>query len=471
MKSTFKQLERRIELEQIVSRMARNFVHLERVVESIHNALKEIGEFSGASRAYIFEFQSNGKYMDNTHEWCGDGVSSEIENLKSQEVGIFTWWWDQIKSGEVLNIHDVSKLGPEAQAERNILEMQDIKSALVMPLIKKGALYGFVGFDNINTLGTWHDDDEAVLATAAELFNNVFERLESERELTSAKDELEASISSLQLLQAQLIHQEHMAAIGQLAAGVAHEINNPLSFVLSNQETLKQYTEKLLKYANATFSEGTQNTLLQEDLDEISYIQEDLSDLFNDINTGLSRVKKIVDSLRFFSRIDSTQSFEPYNVVEGVKNTLVMIHSRLSDGIKLKLDIQNDLPEITVHGSKINQVLLNLIVNAIDAIVEKNPTNGGELIISVKSLENTNVEDKRNVIQIQISDDGIGMTEEVLQKIYNPFFTTKAVGKGTGLGMILVYDIIKNLHKGDVDISSEPGVGTTVTITLGDVLF
>lgn len=460
------QLERRLAFEQIISRMARNFVHLSKAREGINVALEEIGQFSGASRAYIFEFQTNMIYMDNTYEWCDEDVTAEIDHLKNQEIAFFPWWMEKIKSGDVLNIHDVSVLGPEATAERDILEMQGIKSVLVLPLMKRGTLSGFVGFDNVKTVGTWHKEDNAVLSIAAEFFSNVFDRLTSEKELSDAKDELEASLSSLQTMQSQLIQQEHMVAIGQLAAGIAHEINNPLGFVLSNQKTLRQYTFKLMDYAEKSLQNDANTLLSDSERKDALYIKEDLDEVFADIDIGLQRVKKIVESLRFFSRIDSVQAFEPYNLKEGIENTLTIIHSRLSESVELELDIDEQLPMVVLHGSKMNQVILNLIVNALDAIADRHQYSGGMLKISAKTVERGNKKEKERFLEIVIEDNGTGMSDEVKQKIYNPFFTTKPVGKGTGLGMILVYDIVKNLHKGDIIIESELGIGTKITLVL-----
>lgn len=458
--------KRRLALEQIVSRMARNFVMLEKAVDGILIALQEIGEFSGASRAYIFEFQSNGLLMDNTYEWCQEGVSAEIDNLKGIEITLFPWWMEKIKHGDILDIHDVSALGPEAQAEREILEMQGIKSVLVMPLMMRGVLSGFVGFDNVETLGTWQEDDMTVLSIAAEFFSNVFDRLASEKALTDTKDELEASLMSLQQLQAQLLQQEQMVAIGQLAAGVAHEINNPLGFVMSNQKTLKQYTQRLKDYANYAFIEADKPQVTPKDLEEISYIEEDLEALFSDIEDGLLRVKKIVESLRLFSRIDSMTEFEPYDLNEGIQNTLVIIHSRLTESVELVLDLDKSLPLIQASGSKINQVLLNLIVNGLDAIADKHPLTGGVLEIHSRSVrENIKGLDK-DFVCVDIIDNGTGMSEEVLNKLFIPFFTTKTIGKGTGLGMPIVYDIVKNIHKGDIRVESIVGKGSTLSVLL-----
>jgi len=458
--------ERRLALEQIVSRMARNFVKLENADEGIMLALEEIGEFSNASRAYIFEFRADSELMDNTFEWCQDGVTAEIEKLKGLDINIFSWWIEKIEDGDVLNIKDVGKLGPEAQAEREVLEMQGIKSVLVMPLIVRGNLNGFVGFDNVETLGTWEENDMTVLSIAAELFSNVFDRLAAEKDLLDTKNALESSLSSLQELQAQMVQQEQMAAVGQLAAGIAHEINNPLGYVINNHKTLQYYTSKMKHYADYAFSKDIKPVLTSKDQDEMKYIEEDLEDLFSDIEDGLLRVKKIVESLRLFSRIDSLTEFEPYDIREGIESTLVILKSRLRESVNLELDIQKNLPTIQASGSKINQVLLNLIVNALDAIMEKYPMTGGILKIKANSHREDVNGDEKKFIKVDIIDNGIGMSEDVQKKMFVPFFTTKEVGKGTGLGMKIVYDIIKNIHKGDIRVKSTKGEGTIISVLL-----
>lgn len=457
--------QHRLALERIVSRIARNFVMLENPTDSINHALEEIGKYSRASRAYIFEFQEDGIFMNNTYEWCREGVASEMARLQNQKINSFPWWMAQIKEGDILNIKDVSKLGDEAQAEREILELQSVKSALIMPLMQRGILNGFVGFDNVDATGNWHDEDMTVLSIAAEFFSSVFNRLAAEKEIHNAKKELEVSLESLQHLQAQLIQQEQLVAIGQLAAGVAHEINNPLGFVMSNQKTLQNYANILKGYAEYCLERNEKPALSDSDRKELTYIVEDLDDVFSDINEGLVRVKKIIKSMRIFSRIDRMTDYEPYDVKEGIENTLVIIKSRLSGLGALKLNIDTPIPMIQAYGGKINQVLLNLIVNALDAIKEAHPNSPGEgcLEISTRTKRNKN---ERKIVEIQIVDNGIGMTDEVKNKLFMPFYTTKKIGKGTGLGMSIVYDIVKNSHAGEIIVESTEGVGTSITVQL-----
>lgn len=446
----------RLAFEKIVSKMAKEFVMLDTVTHSIMNALEAIGTFSGASRAYIFEFQENGIFMDNTYEWTKQGVSAEIENLKNQEIAMFSWWMNRISSGSPLVINDVNQLEDEARAEREVLQMQGILSVLVMPLFKRGKLCGFVGFDNVDAYGRWQEEDMAVLRIASELFSNVFERMAYEAELKKSKEDLEASLLTLQKMQSTLVQQEQMVAIGQLAAGVAHEINNPLAFVLSNQLTLKDYTKKLSHYASEWLEIKSKENEFKEEIKELEYISEDLEDIFEEINSGLHRVKNIVESLRFFSKNGNNQTFEPYDIEEGIRNTLVILHNRLTESVTLVQEIPKGLPLIKAFGSKMNQVFLNLLINALDAVKEKYPLKGGEIFLRAFVHSET--------IEIQVQDNGNGLSEEVKRQIFNPFFTTKPLGKGTGLGMSVVYDIVKNIHDGDIIIESEESLGTRIRL-------
>jgi signal transduction histidine kinase len=448
-----KRLIRQLEIERLISKIARNFVHLNQIDSSTKEALKAIGEFSHASRAYIFEFQDNNVYMDNTFEWCAIGVSEEIDNLKDQEISLFPWWFKRLSTGNVLNIYDVSALEEEAIHEKEILQMQGIKSVLVLPIMIKGELRGFVGFDNVDSVGVWNKDDEVILGLAAEFFSNAFERMIYEREIVKKNQELKEALDALKLAQTLMIHQEQMAAVGQLAAGVAHEINNPLGFVLSNHRTLKNYFTIIIDLIDKC----DLNTFEQKTVEEYRFIKEDIFDLLNDVEIGLNRVGKIVEGLRSFSRVDNMDDFGPYDLNEGIKTTLAIINNKINHNTTLKLSL-GDIPTIMANGSKMNQVILNLISNAIEAIEESSRFDKGN--ISISSYENL------NSIFLKIIDNGIGMNEETKNRIFTPFFTTKPVGKGTGIGMSIVFEIVTKLHKGEIIIDSNYDSGTEIIIKL-----
>jgi len=279
------------------------------------------------------------------------------------------------------------------------------------------------------------------------------------RELYEKNQELQKSYNTLKQQQAVMLQNEKLATLGTLSAGMAHEINNPLAFVKSNIESLAQYHAayaSLIDLVKAQFSEFTPQTkaLFERLFEEhdIDYIQEDLPDLMHDTEDGLTRVRNIVMNLRSFSRTQSEDRCQA-NLVDGITSTLKLLQNELKNSVHLNLDLQ-PIPEITCNPNELNQVFLNLIINA------KHATDGAlKPTISVSSVCN---DDK---IIIKIADNGCGMREETLSKIFVPFYTTKPVGEGTGMGLAIAYGIVQD-HKGEITVESGEGEGTTFIITL-----
>lgn len=443
-------LKRQLKFQEIVSNIAKTFVSIGDLPLAINNSLKTLGEFSGASRAYIFEFSDNHLTMDNTYEWCAPGVSQEKENLQGLPTNIFPWWISKLRSGEVLNIEDVKALGEDARSEREILDAQGIQSVLVLPIVFKDDLRGFVGFDHIHKKGPWVKEDASLLKIASEFYSSVFERLESERELRASNRALESSLNSLKEAQTKLFQQEKTVAIGQLASGIAHEINNPLSFAYSNQAFLQEIVEDFYQQLQNKVDEN-QAKLLKEKYDEAE-------ELFADIDEGLQRVIKIVKSLRFYAQTDAFSEFQLYDLREGLEHIVELLSYRVNKGIKINYEFIGDIPPIYVDAGKMNDVLMNLFINALDAIDESTATKEGLIDILV--------EKKKAQVALSIRDNGVGMSPEVQKQIFNPFFTTKEVGTNTGLGLNIVYDIINNKHKGKILVESTLGEGTQVQLIL-----
>ncbi|MFZ5967107.1 MAG: PAS domain S-box protein [Bacillota bacterium] len=300
---------------------------------------------------------------------------------------------------------------------------------------------------------------------------DVSERKKFQESLENRNKELRDALERLKETQGHLLQQEKLAAIGHLAAGVAHEINNPLGFIMSNIETLGKYSIRLKEVIAAYGS--LRSTIEQSCVEEcrqgfaeigklereyhINWIAEDLKALIDDTNDGLDRISKIVTGLRVFSREDKQDEMTDYDLNEGVENTLMIANSE----IKYHADIErnfDDIPPVKLLGSHINQVLLNLVINAVHAVKEKQDGQRGLIRIS------TYRDDK--YVCCDIEDNGIGIPEENLNKIFNPFYTTKPVGQGTGLGLSISYDIIVNKHGGELSVKSTPGKGTVFTIRL-----
>lgn len=291
-------------------------------------------------------------------------------------------------------------------------------------------------------------------------------------ELSERNEELVVTLDELKMAQTKLIQQEQIAGIGQLAAGVAHEINNPLGFVISNIKTLDEYVKsyRSLMFDFRELFESNDNVNLEnikdevrklEDKYDLEFINEDVEGLIFDSTDGLERIEKIVKSLRSFSRIDQLDRFENYNINEGILSTLTVARNEVKYDAEIILELEEDIPYIMGIGSQINQVLLNMIINGVQAIRMKRADVGGEL----GSIDIKTYSDLENIF-IEIRDSGIGISNENLDKIFQPFFTTKPVGKGTGLGLGIAYDIIVHKHGGEIDVESSVGVGTNFKIRL-----
>ena len=247
--------------------------------------------------------------------------------------------------------------------------------------------------------------------------------------------------NKLEAAQNQLLQSEKMAAIGQLAAGVAHEINNPIGFIFSNLQILQDYSSKLLKLVSfyEKVIDKTKNQTfinLQQDMQQrmqYPFLRDDMPDLVSESIEGIERVTDIVRSLKAFSHVDSSE-WENCNVIE--------IHR----------DYQESVPLLLCQPMQLNQVFLNILVNAAQAIENK-----GHIYISVRGDDTE--------VTIEIKDTGCGISESAIRKIFEPFYTTKPVGQGTGLGLSLSYSIIQK-HNGKISVSSSVNVGTTFTIIL-----
>ncbi|MDU0459153.1 MAG: PAS domain S-box protein [Geobacteraceae bacterium] len=284
-------------------------------------------------------------------------------------------------------------------------------------------------------------------------------RKADEAELARSRMELEKAYAELKEAQLQIFQQEKMASIGQLAAGVAHEINNPMGFISSNLTTLTKYIERLSEFisagdhALAEYSGTPGADLLKETRKrlKIDYIMEDARQLIIESQDGAGRVRRIVQDLKSFSRVDNTEK-ALINLNESLETTINIAWNEIKYVADLNRDL-GDIPEIHCYPQQLNQVFLNLLVNASHAM-EGKPGS-----ITVRTWCDG------NDVNVSVTDTGCGIPAEIRQRIFEPFFTTKEVGKGTGLGLSISYDIIRK-HGGDITVDSEPGQGTTFKVRL-----
>ncbi len=274
------------------------------------------------------------------------------------------------------------------------------------------------------------------------------------------RQQLDQKMGELAQAQSQLVHAEKMASLGQLTAGVAHEINNPINFVFAGTNALEknlQYLFRLVDCYEEVAREGrldeTTRQRVNDLKEEIEYgeLRGELCLLVNSIKKGATRTSEIVKGLRNFARTDSDEK-KPANLHEGIDSTLLILQSSLADRVTVVKQYDPNLPAVECHPGQLNQVFMNILSNALHAI-----DGAGTITITTR--------DQPSHVELCFADTGRGMTAEVKGKIFEPFFTTKEVGKGTGLGLSITYGIIQK-HRGTIAAESSPGAGATFRITL-----
>lgn len=310
----------------------------------------------------------------------------------------------------------------------------------------------------------------ARLKVAIEARNNS-NHLKSLLEVTKQQyEELKKINAELTEAKFSLVQSEKMAAIGQLAAGIAHEINNPMGYISSNLDILKRYYVRIKEFLDhfnhaltgdpaSCASDCPAMKELSEKYDELKlrFILNDLENIFSDLTGGIKRITDIIQSLRVYARSSKDDEKDANVLMELLQQVILIIKNEVKYVAQIKLDIPDDII-IYCNRIQMGQVFVNIILNSIQAIKSQNRSNLGIIKVTAKYADTK--------IQIEFTDDGPGIPEEHLLKVFEPFFTTKEIGQGTGLGLSISYDIIVNKHNGSIAVKSESGKGASFLITL-----
>ncbi|MHC0065295.1 trifunctional serine/threonine-protein kinase/ATP-binding protein/sensor histidine kinase [Nostoc sp. UIC 10890] len=367
-----------------------------------------------------------------------------------------------IEADEVLECHRV------------ILEQFSIRALLVVPIMQNNELWGLLCIHQCDQPRHWQTSEIQFAQQIAAQMGVALQQTDLLIKTRQQATQLEQTLQHLQETQLQLVQNEKMSALGNLVAGVAHEINNPVGFIAGNLKPAQDYVQDLFGLINL-YQEKLPNPGqdLEDEIEaiDLDYIREDLPKLIDSMQLGVNRINEISTSLRTFSRSDKDYKV-PFNLHDGIDSTILILKHRLKPhehypAIEVVRDYGN-LPQVECFAGQLNQVFMNLLANAIDALEESHRQRHLANIQATphQILIQTRLSEDGEQVSIRIADNGIGMTEEVKQRVFDYLFTTKSVGKGTGLGLAIAQQIVVERHGGTLKVDSVLGQGTEFTIIL-----
>ncbi|MEH2176023.1 ATP-binding protein [Nostoc sp.] len=464
-----KLVEREKILKTRLSSQIRNSLDLNTILSTV---VVEVRQLLQIDRCQFFwcHQEDESISLELSQQACAPDLTEPLGCSPIQNVEALS---EAVMQGNLLCFDDIAADSWLDFKSRNLLVTLGLKSLLTVSVQTQSGHLGVIVCEHSRELRPWSDDEVEIIRGVADQLAIAIDQAQlynQSRAATAAAttqaEQLNQVLHNLKQTQAQLIQTEKMSSLGQLVAGVAHEINNPVNFIYGNLTHVSEYTLGLLKLvelyqqSNAHSTSEVQAHIEAIDLD---FMVEDLPKILISMKMGANRIREIVLSLRNFSRLDEAD-MKPVNIHEGIDSTLLILQNRFKQtsgnpGIEIVKDY-GDIPLVECYAGQLNQVFMNLISNAIDALdsynskrtLEEIEANPSQIVIRTE-LRNL------DRITVKIADNGPGMTEAVKQRLFDPFFTTKAAGKGTGLGLAISAQIVTEKHNGAIWCISEPGQG------------
>lgn len=389
------------------------------IQKAINVSLSYIGNLCGASRAYVFLFDDQARCMSNAYEWCSDGVEPQKDNLQDLPMDTFPWWQQKLSDGEMIHIINIDDMPPEASAEKDILEMQDISSLLVLPLFVDKRTCGFIGLDNIKGTGSWSQDDIAILGTVSHLLSSSIE---------NEVKKIQIDKNARELAEANMELQRIAKVKDAFLANMSHELRTPLNSIIG-------YSDLLLS--------GTAGEINEK---EFRYL--------NHISSSGKHLLEIINDILDISKVESGKMELLYEMVpvSDIIESVINIVSPMADQKQIDLTCDNRIEGMLIEADpvRLKQIISNLVINAVKFTDEK-----GYVSVIVKR--------EGDLLNISVADSGIGISEEDQEKLFEPFQQLDTSNsrryEGTGLGLALVKDLVE-LHGGNIWVESEPGKGS-----------
>lgn len=458
-------LKQQFQKEQLLNQLTQSIRSSLNLNTIFATAVREIALSLGVDRVAIIKYfpekkvwRNISEYYDSTQLETTLGVETSEEN---NEIS------DRLKQSEIVKIDDVNTCSDEIKQR---LSQLSLGAWLFVPFKVDSQVWGTICVVKENRAYYWQAFEVELLCAVADSVAIAIKQAQIYEEVQSYAQQLEETLTELKNTQSQLVQKAKMASLGKLVAGVAHEINNPVNFIYGNITVARDYARDLVDLVTVYRKNYPQPAAeIQKILDRIDpdFIADDYPKLLKSMKEGASRISKIVLSLRNFSRLDEKE-YKLVDIHEGIDNTLLILQ-HLINGSKNGKEIEiikdySPLPKFTCYASQLNQVFMNLIANAIDALETKSSRRRITISTKMDSLE-SNLPISHGIV-VRIADNGHGMNEEVRSKIFDPFFTTKPVGSGIGLGLSICHNIVVEKHRGQISCISTPGEGTEFIVQI-----